>query len=198
MEHGSLTHYVEWATREFGVAAETRLPLITSPSFDVTGTSVFLPLLAGGEVVLMPQEPSHLSLRQLLQSSGATMLNLTPSHLDLIGRLDIAPSGYRSVVVVGEQLRVEVAARAQEMFGPRCRIINLYGPTEATIGCTTHTFRSRRGHRHRRTDRAAGRQHAGASVRRGPPVRGTGRGGGNVPGRHATGPWVPGPSRSGP
>ncbi|WP_107486011.1 non-ribosomal peptide synthetase [Streptomyces sp. MUSC 14] len=142
IEHGSLTHYVEWATREFGVAAETRLPLITSPSFDVTGTSVFLPLLAGGEVVLMPQEPSHLSLRQLLQSSGATMLNLTPSHLDLIGRLDIAPSGYRSVVVVGEQLRVEVAARAQEMFGPRCRIINLYGPTEATIGCTTHTFRA--------------------------------------------------------
>ncbi|MFB8180668.1 amino acid adenylation domain-containing protein [Streptomyces sp. NPDC055966] len=142
IEHGSLTHYVEWATREFGVAADTRLPLVTSPSFDVTGTSVFLPLLAGGEVVLMPQEPSHLSLRQLLQTSGATMLNLTPSHLDLIGQLDIAPAGYRSVVVVGEQLRVEVAARAQEMFGPQCRIINLYGPTEATIGCTTHTFRA--------------------------------------------------------
>ncbi|WP_331744267.1 amino acid adenylation domain-containing protein (plasmid) [Streptomyces sp. NBC_01136] len=141
IEHRSLTHYVDWATREFGVDADTRLPLITSPSFDVTGTSIFLPLLAGGEVVLMPQEPSHLSLRQLLQSSGATMLNLTPSHLDLIGQLDIAPAGYRSVVVVGEQLRVEVAARAQEMFGPQCRIINLYGPTEATIGCTTHTFR---------------------------------------------------------
>ncbi|MDI5973252.1 non-ribosomal peptide synthetase [Streptomyces sp. SL13] len=142
IEHRSLAHYVEWATREFGVDADTRLPLITSPSFDVTGTSVFLPLLAGGEVVLMPLEPSHLSLRQLLQISGATMLNLTPSHLDLIGQLDIAPSGFRSVVVVGEQLRVEVAARAQQMFGPRCRIINLYGPTEATIGCTAHTFRA--------------------------------------------------------
>ncbi|MER7678833.1 non-ribosomal peptide synthetase [Streptomyces sp. NPDC096934] len=142
IEHRSLTHYVDWATREFGVDADTRLPLVTSPSFDVTGTSVFLPLLTGGEVVLMPQEPSHLSLRQLLLTSGATMLNLTPSHLDLIGQLDITPAGYRSVVVVGEQLRVEVAARAQEMFGPRCRIINLYGPTEATIGCTTHTFRA--------------------------------------------------------
>ncbi|MCX4744033.1 amino acid adenylation domain-containing protein [Kitasatospora sp. NBC_01287] len=140
IEHGSLLNYVDWASREFGVDADTRLPLITSPSFDVSGTSVFLPLLTGGEVVLMKDETNHLSLRHLLEESGATMLSLTPAHLDLIGRLDLRPSGFRSVVVVGEQLRVPVAARAQAMFGPDCRIINLYGPTEATIGCTIHTF----------------------------------------------------------
>jgi amino acid adenylation domain-containing protein len=140
IEHRNLLNYVHWATREFGVDADTRLPLLTSPSFDVSGTSVFLPLLAGGQVVLMRDDPNHVSLRELLEHSGANALNLTPSHLDLIGRLDLSPTGYRSVVVVGEQLRVEVAARAQEMFGPDCRIINLYGPTEATIGCTAHTF----------------------------------------------------------
>ncbi|MFE1755095.1 amino acid adenylation domain-containing protein [Streptomyces anandii] len=140
IEHGSLANYVHWATREFGIDSETCLPLLTSPSFDVSGTSVFLPLLTGGEVVLMRDDPNHLSLRHLLTRTRANTLNLTPSHLDLIGGLDIAPAGYRSVVVVGEQLRVEVAARAQEMFGPKCRIINLYGPTEATIGCTAHTY----------------------------------------------------------
>lgn len=140
IEHRNLLNYVHWATREFGVDADTCLPLLTSPSFDVSGTSVFLPLLTGGEVVLMRDDPHHLSLRRLLTGTRANMLNLTPSHLDLIGGLDIAPDGYRSVVVVGEQLRVEVAARAQEMFGPKCRIINLYGPTEATIGCTAHTY----------------------------------------------------------
>ncbi|WP_327065631.1 non-ribosomal peptide synthetase [Kitasatospora sp. NBC_01302] len=140
IEHRSLTNYVHWATRAFGVDTDTRLPLITSPSFDVTGTSVFLPLLAGGEVILLREEPTHLSLRHLLERSGANMLNLTPSHLDLIGRLDLAPAGYRTVLVIGEQLRVEVAARAQEMFGPACRIVNEYGPTEATIGCTAHTY----------------------------------------------------------
>ncbi|WP_329561197.1 non-ribosomal peptide synthetase [Kitasatospora sp. NBC_01266] len=140
IEHGSLLNYVDWATREFGVDAETRLPLITSPSFDVSGTSVFLPLLAGGEVVLMKDETNHLSLRHLLEESGATMLSLTPAHLDLIGRLDVRPTGFSAVIVVGEQLRVPVAARAQAMFGPDCRIINLYGPTEATIGCTIHTY----------------------------------------------------------
>ncbi|MEU5418446.1 non-ribosomal peptide synthetase [Streptomyces sp. NPDC020667] len=140
IEHRNLLNYVHWATRAFGVEADIRLPLLTSPSFDVSGTSVFLPLLAGGRVVLMPDDPNHLSLRELLQHSGANALNLTPAHLDLIGRLDVSPTGYRTVVVVGEQLRVEVAARAQEMFGPDCRIVNLYGPTEATIGCTAHTF----------------------------------------------------------
>ncbi|MDF3293885.1 non-ribosomal peptide synthetase [Streptomyces silvisoli] len=140
IEHGNLANYVHWATRAFDVDADIRLPLLTSPSFDVTGTSVFLPLLAGGQVILMREDPNHLSLRRLLQESGANALNLTPSHLDLIGRLDITPTGYRTVIVIGEQLRVEVAARAQQMFGPRCRIINEYGPTEATIGCTAHTY----------------------------------------------------------
>ncbi|MFK0266404.1 non-ribosomal peptide synthetase [Streptomyces angustmyceticus] len=141
IEHRSLQHYVHWATREFGVDADTRLPLLTSPSFDVSGTSVFLPLLAGGEVILLRDEPHHLSLRRLLERSGANTLNLTPSHLDLIGQLDIRPAGFRTLIVIGEQLRVEVAARAQEMFGAQCRIINEYGPTEATIGCTAYTFR---------------------------------------------------------
>ncbi|MFB7663126.1 non-ribosomal peptide synthetase [Kitasatospora sp. NPDC056138] len=140
IEHRNLLNYVHWATREFGVDEDTRLPLLTSPSFDVTGTSVYLPLLAGGRVILMRDDPNHLSLRTLLQDSGANTLNLTPSHLDLIGHLDLSPTGYRTVIVIGEQLRVEVAARAQEMFGPQCRIINEYGPTEATIGCTAHTF----------------------------------------------------------
>jgi amino acid adenylation domain-containing protein len=140
IEHGSLLNYLHWGVEEFGVDATTRLPLLTSMSFDVSGTSIFLPLVTGGTVVLVQDQPTHLTLRRLLEESGATMLNLTPSHLELIGRLDIAPRGFRSIVVVGEQLRVEVAARAQEMFGPDCRIINEYGPTEATIGCTAYTF----------------------------------------------------------
>ena len=140
IEHGSLLNYLHWGVEEFGVDASTRLPLLTSLSFDVSGTSIFLPLITGGTVVLVQDQPTHLTLRRLLEESGATMLNLTPSHLELIGRLDVEPTGFRSIVVVGEQLRVEVAARAQQMFGPDCRIINEYGPTEATIGCTAYTF----------------------------------------------------------
>ncbi|MGQ4401596.1 amino acid adenylation domain-containing protein [Streptomyces hayashii] len=142
IEHRALHTYLTWALREFGVDQEIRLPLITSPAFDLTVRSVFLPLLAGGAVLPLREEPDPLSLRALLTGSGATMLSGTPSHLDLISRLDLdlRDSGIRTVVVAGELLRVPVALRAQEMFGPQCRIINLYGPTETTVECTLHVF----------------------------------------------------------
>ncbi|GHE14304.1 non-ribosomal peptide synthetase [Streptomyces alanosinicus] len=140
IEHGSLLNYLHWALDMFHIDAETRLTLMTSLSFDVSMTSVFGPGMVGGSIVLVPDRINHLTLRRLLEHSGATMLNLTPSHLDLIGQLDVQPVGCTGVIVTGEQLRVEVAARAQRMFGEKCRIINQYGPTEATVGCTAHVF----------------------------------------------------------
>lgn len=138
--HHSLMNYVSWATREFGIDSTTRLPLIVSLSFDVAGNTIFLPLVAGGTVVLMSGEVNHATLRDLLTSSGANTLSLTPSHLDLISRLNLEPAGIRAVVVIGEQLRRSVAQRAQLMFGQECRIINSYGPTEATIAVTAYLF----------------------------------------------------------
>jgi amino acid adenylation domain-containing protein len=140
IEHLSLVNYVDWAAREFEIDERTALPWITSLSFDVSGTSIFPPLLAGGTTLLVPGELNHRSLRDMLCSSGATAITLTPSHLDLIGRLDIEPVGVRMLIVIGEQLRMSVARRAREQFGPDCVIVNEYGPTEATIGCTAHRY----------------------------------------------------------
>jgi acyl-coenzyme A synthetase/AMP-(fatty) acid ligase len=52
--------------------------------------------------------------------------------------------GVQVVKPIGEVLKRSVALKAQEMFGPDCRIINLYGPTEATIECTMHLFDAER------------------------------------------------------
>ncbi|MEY9840336.1 amino acid adenylation domain-containing protein [Streptacidiphilus sp. EB103A] len=145
IEHHSIANYAHWGIRAFEFDQNTRLPLLAALSFDLSKTSVFLPLLVGGRVVLMRDEPDHVSLRWLLRESGANTLTLTPSHLDLISRLDLRPAeDFRSVVVVGEQLRTDVALRAQEKFGPECRVVNLYGPTEVTVGCTSHLFDAER------------------------------------------------------
>ncbi len=141
IEHRNLINYVTWATELYAVTADTRFALFTSLAFDLTGTSILLPLLAGGSLALVPDDLTHLSLRTMLETSGANALKLTPAHLDLIGRLELTlPAGFRVLVVGGEQLRGTVAARAQRMFGPACRIVNEYGPTEATIGCVVHVF----------------------------------------------------------
>jgi amino acid adenylation domain-containing protein len=140
VEHASLVNYVTWATELYGVDARTRFALFTSLAFDLTGTAILLPLLAGGSVALVPGELTHDSLPAMLERSGANALKLTPAHLDLIGRLGLSPAGFTVLVVGGEQLRPAIAAAAQRAFGPGCRIVNEYGPTEATIGCVVHVF----------------------------------------------------------
>jgi amino acid adenylation domain-containing protein len=144
IEHRNLVNYVSWATELYRVDRSTRFALFTSLAFDLSGSSIFLPLLAGGSIALVPEDVSHRSLRTMLEDSGADALKLTPAHLDLIGRLGLTPQGFRVLIVGGEQLRGAVAARAQRAFGPDCRIVNEYGPTEATIGCVVHVFDAER------------------------------------------------------
>jgi amino acid adenylation domain-containing protein len=139
IEHRSLSNYASWAVREHGIDSSTRLPLLCSLSFDVAEISLILPFLVGGTLLLMKDELSHVAIQEVLDN-GATMLSLTPSHLDLITRLDLEPRDVRTLIVIGEQFTRSVAVRAQELFGPRCRIINLYGPAEATIGVSHHFF----------------------------------------------------------
>ncbi|GAA3245890.1 amino acid adenylation domain-containing protein [Dactylosporangium siamense] len=138
IEHAALANYVDWTTSRFGCGPDTAFAVFTSLAFDLSNTALFTPMLAGGTLVLVPDEPNHLTLRHLLEHSGADTLSLTPSHLDLIGQLDLDPAGFKVLVVVGEQLRSAVAARARAMFGPGCRVLNMYGPTEATVGLTLH------------------------------------------------------------
>jgi amino acid adenylation domain-containing protein len=138
--HSALAAYVEAATEQFSVTAETNFALFTSLAFDLSNTALFVSTSAGGTLVLVPGEPSHLTFRDMLASSGADTLSLTPSHLDLICGLGLRSDNVRALVVIGEQLRRSVAARAQEAFGPKCRIFNMYGPTEVTVGCTMRPF----------------------------------------------------------
>ncbi|MFD7923605.1 non-ribosomal peptide synthetase [Streptomyces sp. NPDC059740] len=140
VEHGSLRNFVDWAVRDFGLDTATRMPLLASLGFDVAANSIYLPLLSGGTVLLRPADISPAMLREVLLDSGADSLTLTPSHLALVNRLGLRPAGFRSVVVIGEQLHTATAREAREVFGPDCAIVNTYGPTEATVMMTEHWF----------------------------------------------------------
>ncbi|HET6707371.1 amino acid adenylation domain-containing protein [Amycolatopsis sp.] len=140
ISHGCLRHYVAWAVREFELDHRTRLPLLASIAFDVSVNTLLPPLMAGGAIVVRPGEITPALLHELLTTSGATMLSLTPSHLALINHLGLRPTGFRKVVTMGELLTTSVAREAQEVFGPDCAIVNSYGPTETTIVMTLHPF----------------------------------------------------------
>jgi amino acid adenylation domain-containing protein len=143
IEHRALHNYVVWTTRDLGVSAATRMPLLASLAFDMSLTPIFVPLLAGGTLVLPTGPVNHATLRDLLLGSDAdglaiNGLSLTPTLLELICELDVRPKGIAFVLTAGELLRRATAVKAQAVFGPDCRMVNSYGPTETTIECSIH------------------------------------------------------------
>jgi amino acid adenylation domain-containing protein len=139
IEHRSLVNYVRWATREAGIDATAKMPLIASISFDMAGCAIFLPLLAGG-TVLPVREVNAVTLREVIEDRGATAMAITPSHLDLINHAGIRRSAMRVIMTAGELLRRSTALRARDIFGPQCKILNQWAPAETTILNTSHLF----------------------------------------------------------
>ncbi|PSL53321.1 non-ribosomal peptide synthase protein (TIGR01720 family)/amino acid adenylation domain-containing protein [Saccharothrix carnea] len=130
VSHRSVVNYLSWAIEVYpglrGVA------VLHSPvTFDLTVTTLFGPLLAGGRI----------RVSELAEDAGggerATFLKATPSHLPLLGTVpaDLSPTG--DLVVGGEQLLGEVVDEWRRA-SPTATVINEYGPTEATVGCLEH------------------------------------------------------------
>jgi amino acid adenylation domain-containing protein len=138
-EHRGLVNYVRWATREAGIDASTRMPLVASISFDMAGCAIFLSLLSGA-TVLPVREVNAVTLRDVIENRGATAFAITPSHLELINQAGIQRSRVRVLMLAGELLRRTTALRAREVLGPECRILCQWGPTEAAIINTSHEF----------------------------------------------------------
>ncbi|MDX6694355.1 MAG: hypothetical protein QOF02_1958 [Blastocatellia bacterium] len=140
IRHASLVNYVCWARETYGFTAQTAVPLYSSLAFDLTVTSIYTPLIAGGTVVVYRQEGRESPLTDVLQDNAVDILKLTPSHLALIKEQDNSQSRIKRLIVGGEAFETALAARVHESFARRVDIFNEYGPTEATVGCMIYQF----------------------------------------------------------
>ncbi|WP_051779439.1 amino acid adenylation domain-containing protein [Streptomyces sp. NRRL S-241] len=139
IEHGSLMGFVRWMTGVCRVTGRTRFGFASSYAFDISCFPLFLPLLAGGTVVLAPGAPSPAALRALVAEHRADTLALTPSHLALLGAASGGPTHrLRTLLLGGEPLTPTAVRSAHAAFGADCRVINAYGPTEATVAVLAH------------------------------------------------------------
>ncbi|MET1073478.1 MAG: amino acid adenylation domain-containing protein, partial [Umezawaea sp.] len=140
VEHAAAMAYCRYAIDAYDIDATSCFPLFTSLAFDLPITALLPPLLAGGRVAVIEDEPNHRSLAAMMSDHGVNSIKLTPSHLDLISRLGLTTQDMRVAVVGGEGLPVRVAEAARTAFGTGCRVVNEYGPTEFTVGCVVHTY----------------------------------------------------------
>src|SRR5262249_27256996 len=122
--------------------------LHSSLAFDLTVTSIFVPLTTGGAVVAYPALNGKLPILDVLRDDRVDFIKLTPSHLRLVVEQPIVPKRVRTFIVGGENLDVALALKAHEVFEGRVKIFNEYGPTETTVGCMIHQFEPDKDRRH--------------------------------------------------
>ena len=135
--HRGLARYVRFAMESYRSPDEPLVvALFSALTFDLTVTSLFLPLVAGGRLVVIRDDGPN-ALATLARTTDITWCKATPSHLEILERLLPADHALATLVVGGEAFGAGLARRLFERDG-HLRIFNEYGPTEAVVGCMIH------------------------------------------------------------
>lgn len=143
LTHQGLLNYACWARRAYqreGHALD--FPLYSSLAFDLTITSLFVPLLSGGRIVIYETsaEAADLEILSVFEDDQVDIVKLTPAHLRLIRELNLSGSRIRKLIVGGEDFKSDLARAIHDLFDGQIEIYNEYGPTEAVVGCMIHRF----------------------------------------------------------
>jgi amino acid adenylation domain-containing protein/non-ribosomal peptide synthase protein (TIGR01720 family) len=140
--HQGLANYLGWAKAYYLQGARLDFALFSSLGFDLTITSLFLPLISGGKLVIYPEatDVSDITIRNVIEDNQVDVIKLTPAHLALIQVMDFSTSRLKKLIVGGDDFKTELALGIQKYFGSQLDIYNEYGPTEATVACTVHRF----------------------------------------------------------
>ncbi|MEV7401807.1 amino acid adenylation domain-containing protein [Streptomyces sp. NPDC091267] len=139
--HSALANHMAWMARHLAITPQDRVLARTSSSFDASVWELWLPLMNGAEVCVLPHgantEPR--TLVSWMSRFGVTVAQFVPSHLTLVltEAAHAAPlPGLRAVLCGGEPLPRALADDVAELW--RAEAHNLYGPTEAAIDATAH------------------------------------------------------------
>ncbi|MEV4141769.1 amino acid adenylation domain-containing protein, partial [Dactylosporangium sp. NPDC049742] len=137
--HAGLANYVAWAAAEYGPAAKGAV-LHSSLAFDLTVTSVVVPLATGSPVAVSVDGGAE-GLAELVNGGdGFDVLKVVPAHLPLLAEYitDDAAARAAKVLVVGGEALTAGPVRQWLDRTPGSVVVNEYGPTETVVGCCVH------------------------------------------------------------
>ncbi|MFF2026890.1 amino acid adenylation domain-containing protein, partial [Streptomyces sp. NPDC058171] len=139
--HGGLANYAAWASDRY-VSADGGAPLHSSLAFDLTVTSMVVPLVVGG-VVTADREGGAEGLADLLRAHrGFDLAKVVPAHLPVLGELLSTTAGAARTWVVGGEALPGAVVRDWLDRAPDSVVVNEYGPTEAVVGCCVFEVRA--------------------------------------------------------
>jgi amino acid adenylation domain-containing protein len=138
----SLTAYLDVTTKRFGVRPGDRASHFFELTFDLSVHDVFVTLLGGGTLVVIPADQRMLPARFIREKEISHWFSV-PSAADSLHRVGALRPGIfphlRQTLFCGEPLRWPVA-EAWQAAAPNSPVVNLYGPTEATIAISDYAL----------------------------------------------------------
>ncbi len=140
VEHRNLVNYLNWADQTYVRGEKMDFPLYSAISFDLTVTSMYLPIISGNTLVVYAQRENELLIPAMIEDDKVQAIKMTPSHLRFIQEMNIKKSGIKWMIVGGEELKADLTRKIMKKFNNNLEIYNEYGPTEATVGCIVYKF----------------------------------------------------------
>ncbi|PQQ30984.1 hypothetical protein C6H64_08030 [Photorhabdus luminescens] len=140
LEHHTVMNYVYWAISAYhSDSYRSVYPLFTSLAFDLTVTSIWCPLISGGEIEIIDKE-SFEALQDVAKNQNLSHVKITPSQLNLLNQICDNKSSLQTFILGGEQLESKLCKEITDKLKPGVTICNEYGPTEATVGCMIYRY----------------------------------------------------------
>jgi amino acid adenylation domain-containing protein/non-ribosomal peptide synthase protein (TIGR01720 family) len=140
LRHRNVINYVWWGAGVYVNNETVTFPLFTSLSFDLTVTSIFIPLATGNKIVIYRDSEEGLLVERVARENKVGIIKLTPSHLKVVNQLKCDISNVKSFILGGEELKTDAAAETDKRFNGNINIYNEYGPTETAVGCMIHRY----------------------------------------------------------
>ena len=137
ISHRALMNFLSAMARHPGLHADDYLLAVTTVAFDIAALELFLPLIVGARVDIVPGDITSdgEQLRMKLDTTPCTVMQATPSTWRLLLAAGWQGKHDLTIFCGGETLPRELA---EQLLRRSAAVWNLYGPTEATIWATTH------------------------------------------------------------
>jgi amino acid adenylation domain-containing protein len=137
IEHRNTVAFLSWVRFAFTKEELSGVLASTSICFDLSVFEIFGPLSCGGTIIMAE---NALALTRIPNRSRVRLVNIVPSAIDELLRLDAIPVSVRVINLAGESLPAELVRRIYESTSVH-KVHDLYGPSETTT-YSTWTCRS--------------------------------------------------------
>lgn len=140
VRHQAVVNFLVSMQHSPGITSHDKLLAVTTLSFDISVLELFLPLVAGAQIILADRASTtdgH-NLLALIKKHHVTIMQATPTTWHLLLAAGWNGSGNFKALCGGEAMPKMLA---RELCQRATTVWNLYGPTETTIWSTCYQIK---------------------------------------------------------